>query len=137
MRIYLDSCVFISLAKKEFGFNSRPLFVEAENFLLSSIKSRHEIVLSNLFFDEVKKKTKMPKESICGYFENIGADFSCHESEGFVDFRKFEDMGIHFPDSIHLALAVNLNCNCIVTFNVVDFENAEKIINIFLPSDFY
>ena len=48
---------------------------------------------------------------------------------------KFYHLGIHHPDYIHAAIAFE-NCDCLVTFNIKDFEKIRHFISLFSPADF-
>ncbi|MCX6803515.1 MAG: type II toxin-antitoxin system VapC family toxin [Candidatus Diapherotrites archaeon] len=135
-KIYLDSNVFISLMKKEIGFGQRGLFVEAEQFFVRVKKTGSVIVLSNFLLSEVESVSFYSKSDVLNLLSGFGIDFEEYNASGFVEHKKISDLGIHYPDSFHVALAIISKCDCIVTFNLRDFLPAKKLINVLSPEDF-
>lgn len=134
MRIYLDSCVFISFIKKEFGWNLRPLYLEAE-YLFEWIKdNNHTLVLSPLFFFEVQKKAHLEKESVLEEFHSLGISLEMPPIPKELQLSTFTRLGIHSADAAHLAYAIETKCDMIVTFNIKDFEPAQLHIKIAEPT---
>src|SRR3989338_3998682 len=62
-KIYLDSNVFVSLVREEIDGNFRMLFKEVETALAICNKLNIKVVVSFLFFDEVKSACGLDKES--------------------------------------------------------------------------
>lgn len=135
-RIYLDSNVFISLIKTEIDHNARGLFIEVELFLENVKKNRNTLVLSDWFFKEVKKFCYLEQKEIIDYFTKLEIQVETVKTNEKINYKEFAKKGIHFPDSLHIALAVHYNCNCIVTFNIKDFEKAKDTILVFEPKEF-
>ena len=136
MRIYLDSNVIISLLKEELGRRFRLLYLESESFLRQANKSKFTLVLSNLFFEEVTNILKVDKKSIMDYLSGFSLSIEEFYPKNNPRIKLFHDLGINYPDSLHLALALESNCDCIVTFNKKDFDLAGHIIAIREPTDF-
>lgn len=44
--------------------------------------------------------------------------------------------GIHYADARHIQLAIASNSDCIVTWNIRDFEKAGDIIQVKTPAEF-
>ncbi len=135
-RIYLDSNVFISLFSKELGRNLCGLFVEAEWFFEQVKQKKHFLILSDLFFEEVQKQTYLSKDEITAYFKEQNINFETARIKPGLPWKKFIARGIHYSDALHAATAIAFKCNCIVTFNIKDFEKAKNEIKSFEPSDF-
>lgn len=135
-RVYLDSNVFISLIDREIGKGVRGLFVEAEQFLERVKESGDVLVLSDLFFREVQRKTGMKQESVIAYLENEQVEVETVQQKEPNRVRKLLGKGIHFSDALHVDIALRENCDCIVTFNVKDFENVRELIGLFEPAEF-
>lgn len=135
-RIYLDSNVFISLVDREVGRNARGLFVEAELFLERAKKHGCVLVLSDWFFKEVKKACYLAREEVLDYFLKIGITAEPVAQRETLSLREFKGRGMHFPDSLHAAIAVKHGCDCIVTFNTRDFEKIKDLIAVFEPVEF-
>ena len=136
MLVYLDSNVFISLIDRELGRNIRGLFVEAELFFDKAKKEGHVLVLSDWFFKEVKKICYLDKEEVLEYFEKIGVNVKTVDLNEKVSFEEFSQKGVHFHDALHVAITLHFKCDCIVTFNVKDFEKASYKIMVFEPGTF-
>jgi predicted nucleic acid-binding protein len=135
-RIYLDSNVFISLFNKEIGFGLRGLFVEADSFFELVKKDGETIILSKWFFEEVEKSCLIAKSDILSFFTQKVIKF---ETVGYPlkdSWKEFAAMGIHSSDSLHVASAIEFKCDCIVTFNVKDFEKVIDIIPVIEPCAF-
>ena len=135
-RIYLASNVFIALINCEVGFHQRGLFVEAQNFLDKARATCAVVVLSGLFFDEIKSKFFYSKEDVLNFLNDFGILIECVSFKSKIDLRKFSVLGIHYPDSLHIAFALEAKCDCIVTFNLKDFLPACKYIQIISPDLF-
>ncbi len=135
-RVYLDSNVFISLINKEIGREFRGLFVEAELFIERIKEQRHILVLSEWFFKEIEQTTHIRKEEILKYFKNLNIKTEVVKEEEKLPIKKFEKRGIPFPDALHLAIAVKQKCDCVVTFNVKDFEMGKNKMEIIEPLEF-
>jgi predicted nucleic acid-binding protein len=135
-RIYLDSNVFISLIDREIGKGSRGLFVEAEQFLERVKESSSMLVLSDWFFKEIHSFNFMKKEAVIDYFLSLGVKTETlpNEKELPVDVVRFREL--HSADAFHAAIAIAAKCDCIVTFNIKDFEKVREIIPVFEPADF-
>ena len=137
-RLYVDSNVLISLLREEINGNFRSLFSEASAFFDYARKHKAVIVVSDLFFSEVQRRAYMKKEEILDYLKSV--DIKTEQAEftnqDFPDFRKFVAIGIHCSDAKHLAVALRLKCDAIVTFNRKDFERAIAFIKIREPGEF-
>jgi len=135
-RVYLDSNVFISLFNEEIGAGLRGLFAEAESFFDRIKEDKHVLVLSEVFFREVERKTFLPKGGVLGFLNDRQIIVECVEEGEKFPIKKFLDAGLHFSDALHAALATRHNCDCIVTFNLKDFLLANNKILVFTPADF-
>jgi len=135
-RIYLDSNVFISFINKEVGRDLRGLFIESKFFLEKVRVQKHILVLSDLFFKEVKKVCYLDKNEIIDYFYNLKIKTELINANSFLDVNKFLHKGMHLSDAIHAAIACSSNCTVIVTFNKKDFDNIKKEIAVLEPLDF-
>ncbi|MBU2099816.1 type II toxin-antitoxin system VapC family toxin [Candidatus Micrarchaeota archaeon] len=136
-RVYLDSNVFISFANQEIGSNLRPLFIEAEQFFTLVKKKECILILSYLFFDEVKRKCFSDKEQVLGHFKEIEIKTEVIEPEKEIFIGNFVSKGLHYTDAVHAAIALKEKCDCIITFNIKDFEKVSDKIKVFQPSEFY
>ncbi len=134
MRIYLDSNVFISVFNDEIGRNFRALFVDAENFLNKVKKDGHILVLSDLFFEEVQEIIYLGKNEVLSYLKTRNISTECVTGQNFEQVKHFINKGVHSSDATHAAIAVEHNCDCIVTFNTKDFEQIKDTISILEPA---
>jgi predicted nucleic acid-binding protein len=135
-RIYLDSNVFISVVNVEIGRRTRGLFVEAELFLNIVRKEGHVLLLSKLFFDEVKAHCYFTKEDVFAYFQE--KEIKCELAEELDnDFlRSLKKTAVNVSDAIHAETAIKNKCDCIVTFNARHFEKIKGRISVFEPAEF-
>lgn len=135
-RIYLDSNVIISLVCEEVGAGLKGLFVEARDFLEIVAKNNHLLVLSDLFFYEVKRRTLFERNEVLKYLQELSVNVEIFKAKKKPFLKNIEEKGVHYPDSLHVGLALQANCDCIVTFNTKDFEVVSNMIKIKDPADF-
>lgn len=135
-RIYLDSNVFISAVKEEIDSECRGLYVEAQRFFEVVKGEKHILVLSELFFKEVFNASRFDKTNILNYFKSLEIVFEIFEGNSKLSPKDFLKRGLHFTDSMHAAIAVFHKCDCIVTFNIKDFEKVKDKIRVFEPNEF-
>ncbi|MFH0970840.1 MAG: PIN domain-containing protein [Candidatus Diapherotrites archaeon] len=126
-RMYLDANVFISYFRGEIGANYRGLFVEAEKVLDFLHVNGHTVVISSLCLKEIETVSYIRKTELEDLFKrkNITTEFVTNPE--YLDWKPFEKIGIHYPDALHVALAIYYQCEAIITFNVHDFLPAKKI----------
>ena len=135
MRIYLDANVFISLFQEEIGHGFRGLNIEARDFFERASKRKDTIYISVLFLKEISKILFMKKEQVLEEFEKRNLKIKLLGKPKKENVLKFYHLGIHHPDYIHAAIAFE-NCDCLVTFNIKDFEKIRHFISLFSPADF-
>ncbi|MFH1225279.1 MAG: type II toxin-antitoxin system VapC family toxin [Candidatus Diapherotrites archaeon] len=138
LRIYLDSNVLISLARQELGRGFRMLAQDSEAFLSLCDEGDHTLVLSDLFFGEIEKIISLGKADVIGLLKKYNAKT---ETAGEGNKSKEADKlqkktGMHFADSLHLALALDSKCDVLVSWNKGDFSAAEKFIRCLTPEEF-
>lgn len=139
MRLYLDSNVLISLIRSEItrGFNL--FYHETEKFFELCRKNKLTLVISELFLKEVKLKLSFKNyDEILEYFDSIfKIKYECVMFSADIKERgrKFESLGVHFPDSLHAAFALNANCKYLVTWNKKDFTPVENLITVISPDE--
>jgi len=135
VKIYLDSNVLISLIKEEIGKPVRLMYENAKLFFECCKKSKITLTISQLFLDEVKYALPLTEREILNYFDSI------HElNYEFVeitkkDVKKSNKFNIHKADALHAAIAINNNCDYLVTWNIRDFKELKEI-KIREPTDF-
>ena len=135
-RVYLDSNVFISLFNREVGRGIRGLFVEAEQFFERVKEQNHVIVLSNLFFDEVLRRTHLSQGEVTAYLKEHRINVEIAIIKPNLPWRALVAQGLHNSDALHAAAAIAFNCDCVVTFNTKHFEKARSKIKVVEPADF-
>ena len=136
MRIYLDSNVFISMFNKELNGNLRGLFVEAEGFFELARRKGCVLVLSELFFKEVKKICRNEENEVLDFLAQRGLKVELAFAQGEVSLKKLLKQGMHSTDAVHAAIAIKVKCDCIVTFNTKDFQAVKNIIPVLEPLEF-
>lgn len=136
-RVYLDSNVFISLNLQEIGGDFSGLFIQAQLFFNQARKNNDVVVVSKLALGEIQKKTSLSEEDIFSYLSEIGVSVELVVFDrDNLEFNRFMKMGIHTADALHIALAIKAKCDCIVTFNIKDFEKAGKYLRAVAPAEF-
>ncbi len=130
--------MLISVLREEIGRNLRLLSGEAEEFLNYARDNKIVIVLSDLFFIELEDVISYNKQSVIEFIKEKGIIFEEVKmlQDDIENAKKFEKIGVHSPDSKHIAIAIRIKCDCIVTFNLKDFEKAAKFIQIIEPKYF-
>ncbi|MEK6821462.1 MAG: hypothetical protein AABY11_03635 [archaeon] len=121
--------------KKEVGFHWRGLFIEADGFFERVGKNEDTVVLSELFFNEVRKIIQMEAEDVVGVFDALHVKTERYSVRGALFTRQFKQKGIHQMDATHLAISIQAECQCVVTFNLKDFER-QQIIQVYEPATF-
>ncbi|MFH1663303.1 MAG: PIN domain-containing protein [archaeon] len=137
-RIYLDSNVLISLLRDEIDKSFRLLSAEAQQFFDYARKHGGILVLSDLFYKEIKDIIKLDKKSVNQFFFSVKVFFEETEfaEQDFRESKKLESFGVHYPDSLHAAIAIRTKCNSIATFNSKDFKGLREKIKVVEPRDF-
>lgn len=132
-RIYLDANVFISIVKEEIGFSTRGLYIEATEFLIRTKNSGDTLVLSTLFFSEVEKITFMRPDDILEFFTQQEVKVEILPKIDVTIASQFIGLGIHNADAMHISIAIQTQCDYIVTFNLKDFQKQKRIL-VFGPT---
>lgn len=139
MKLYIDSNVLISLVRGEITRNIKLLYHETEKFFEFCKRDEISLVISELFLREVKSNIGLNNyEEILEYFNSIfKIKYECvlFSAEVKARGKEFESMGIHFPDSVHAAFALNTGCKYLVTWNKKDFLPIENLIRVISPDE--
>jgi predicted nucleic acid-binding protein len=135
-RVYLDSNVFISYIKSEIGKPFRLMFQEVEDFF-AKCPEKYILVLSELTFEEIEKKVHYSKSSTLNFFKGLEIETEVLEIKNkcVKDAGCFIKKGVHSSDALHSALAINSNCDILLTFNTKDFEAVKDLIELKEPED--
>ncbi|MEW6295130.1 MAG: PIN domain-containing protein [Candidatus Diapherotrites archaeon] len=116
MRLYLDSNVLISYLRSEIdkAFNVR--FQSSEKFFAACGLLKTELVISQLFLVEIKKKVFSEEKGIKQLFEDFGIKTTIiNNVEKDKVLKIMKETEIHFADATHIANAVEYNCEYIST----------------------
>lgn len=139
-RLYLDSNVFISMAREEISPDFTLLCRDSELFLSLCRKKGFTIVISFFFFDEVKNSIFLEREDILDSLENdygVKLEIIEKKKEYFIGAREIaRENEIHYADALHTAIARDNKCDLIISWNKKDFEKIKKIVNYKTPSEF-
>jgi len=127
MKLYVDSNVIISLIREEIGFRLRSLYSEAENFFKKAGMQNDTIIVSPLTISEICKITKIQKDDVLEILSEFGIKVLLINKQE-INHTKFIELGLHYPDSLHAALAESLGCDAIITFNTKDFKGLNEIV---------
>jgi len=133
MRIYLDSNVFISYIREEIGRNYRPLYHEAEKLFEYCHDNSHTLVLSKLFFEEIKRMCYLNSEKAVELLTEKNLIVERIPNTTYVS-KEILQLGIHRLDALHVTTAIENNCDAIATFNTKDFEKVSTKIKIINPT---
>jgi len=135
-RIYLDSNVFIAFVKQEIGKPLRLMFQDVDDFFRACPK-RHVIVLSGLGLKEIEKVVHYSKSDLLGFFgeRKIRTELIEPKKEDVEQSQRLMAKGIHYPDSLHAALALNSKCEILLTFNKKDFVAIGSQIEVKEPAE--
>ena len=133
-RLYLDTNVFISYVQREIGFGWRALFVETERFFIAVKKHDHVIILSPLFFREVEKITYMKEEDVMAQLGGLNVKIEILKEITTLHISPYLAFGVPTQDATHIAYAVTSRCDVVVTFNLKDFQPAQKYIKTLSPA---
>ncbi len=136
MRLYLDSNIFISFVREEIdgAFNLR--YKDAEIFFSYCIKHKIELVVSDLFFDEVKKIASLERQTTKEILGGLGIFFAATANAAENKAKEIsQETGIHLSDAAHVATAIETNCVMIISWNKKDFEKTNNFIPCYSPSE--
>ena len=138
-RIYLDSNVFVSLVREEIDGNFRMLYKDSEIALSVCKRLGIKLVLSFLFFDEVKNACGLDRKSVVEILQRYVSDMDFVEKsqpllikEAYELTKKF---GLHRSDAVHVTIARHCNCDLIMTWNIKDFGKISAL-DCITPSEF-
>jgi len=81
-------------------------------------------VLSDWFFAEVERAGYWTRLEVLHHFEKNGVNVEIVEPKAQLNVREWQRLGIPRSDAVHAAIAAYARCDCLVTFNVRDFEPA-------------
>lgn len=134
-RIYLDANVFIAFIKSELGKGFKLMEQDVEEFFRQARK-KYLLILSDWFFDEVKRNGYYSKEDVLGFFSKRRILFEVINTtkEDLVK-AKNEFGKIHKTDAVHAVLALKSKCSVLLTFNTKDFEPIKNLIEVCEPSE--
>lgn len=138
-KIYMDSNVFISCARQEINGILNLRFLDTENFFSLCKKLSAVLVLSKPFFEEVEKTIGMDSSSAQEFVKEQG--IAVELPQDMPEYRaKADELGrrfsVHFPDSLHLAIAAYLKCAFLVSWNKRDFSGAQHFLPCLTPAEF-
>jgi len=100
---------------------------------------KFEIVLSGLALKEIEKIVHYSKEDVVQFFRERKISASLiGTTESNVEMSKaFIKKGVHYPDSLHAAIALNSGCRVFLTFNKKDFNAIEGWIEVREPEELF
>ncbi len=135
-RIYLDANVFIAFVKSEIWKPFKLFSQYAEDFI-AVCTEKYIFVISDHDLSEIKKIIYYDEKTICGILETLEITTEKIITRD-LDYQKNEEFkrkGIHSADALHAALAINSNCDILLTFNKKDFVPVQKLIKIREPNE--
>lgn len=130
-RYYVDTNVLLSHFNSEVGGITKIQMKRAKDFLEKCAKENHKFILSDLTLKEAEKNSYLTEEEIEQSLKNIGIDIILTETT-LPDKKKADkierETDIHYPDSLHVQLALKTDADIIVTWNEKDFKKAKHLI---------
>ena len=138
MKLYIDSNIIISYLKSEFGGVTKAQSIRVKDFLSNSSMKKFTFIFSDLTYFEIKKIAYFSEQEVNGLMKKfkINIEEVKTDKETFEKAEKVkQEIKIHYPDNIHVALALKSKANAIITWNLKDFLKAKKLIKVLTPSD--
>ncbi len=140
MRLYIDSNVLIGYFKDELGGLTQAHMIRVKEFLEQCESGGHIVILSDLVFDEIEKHAYHNEREVLDFLDSFDLkSIVIYGSD--EDYQKAKEIGkstgIHFPDNLHVQLALRSKADAVVTWNIKDFEKVKGIIDVFRPSELF
>lgn len=138
MRLYVDSNVIISYLRSEFGGLTKLQFYKVKEFLSACKIRGHVFIISDLCSKEILENAYSSREEIEEMLKTLGIKFEAVRTAPATAARAREILrstGIHYPDNIHVQLAVEAKSDAIVTWNTRDFIKAKKLVPCLRPDE--
>ncbi|MEW6294853.1 MAG: hypothetical protein AB1467_00985 [Candidatus Diapherotrites archaeon] len=137
MRLYLDSNIIISYINLDFGRNYELMYKRVEDFFALCAKRKFTLIISSLTINEVNKNSFCAEEDLIELLKRHGVRFGIIRMANSIEKREPELrlLGIHFPDSLHVAYALESKSDFIVTWNKKDFEPIKHLIDVISPDE--
>lgn len=139
-KVYVDSNVFISFWDKEYGRNITD-FLEyySEEVLNRVIGCEFFIVISDWTVKELMAREQVSREELMSALSPYQLiqklEIVTPDSNDFEEAKRIKKQtGIHYPDSMHAALAKKAGA-IIVTWNTKDFNLVKDIIEVRTPKE--
>ena len=131
MRLYLDSNVFISFVREEFGRGYRQLGTESELFFAFCKKNEFKLIFSEIFFEEVKLKTALDEKGVCEIITHLGINFIIAKNPKNLKIKAIsacKKLSTHLSDAIHYIIALEEKVDALITFNKKDFKKVSEFL---------
>lgn len=136
-KVYLDTDVFISCVREEINGALNMRFLEAEEFFLLCEKLGATLVLSKLFFNEVRKITGLDRQDVFDILNGFGFKTEVFERTlKESELEVFKKSGMHHSDATHASSAIISGAMYLVTWNKPHFEVASNFIKALAPNEF-
>ena len=78
----------------------------------------------------------MSEAEVTTYFKEQKVNFEIARIKHGLPWRKYVAKGVHYSDALHMATANVFKCDCIVTFNIKNFEKVKDEIKSVEPAKF-
>ncbi len=135
-RVYLDANIFIAFVKGDMGKPFKLMYQDVDDFL-GVCPGRFVVVLSGLAFLEIGRKAYWSKQELLHFFLARKIDVEVIEGNerrvALAD--EFRRKGVHSADAFHAALAVDSDCDVLLTYNKKDFRPVEGLIQVLTPKE--
>lgn len=137
MRVYVDTCVWISLFK---GEKSRYIDNDqvALNIFNRALDREFKIIVSDWLLFELKKAT--PKEHMHLLHALLNKLHThkavVHVIKDAASIQVAKQSPTHWQDALHVVLAKKAKADVLLTWNIKDFYSLRTLLEIKLPYEF-
>lgn len=136
-KICLDANVLISYLRQEVGRDFKLLSQESERFFTSCSDIGAVIVLSELFFKEIKNAIGLGKQDALEALNGFGLKTELLEGKfKDSDLEPFRHLAAHRSDAIYVYSTKASGASCLVTWNKKHFEGVAGMISVLSPTEF-
>ena len=135
-RVYLDSNIFIAFIRGDMGKPFKAMYHSVET-LFKRFPENHVLVLSGIFFNEVKDNGFYSRDETLAFFREYEIKVIAIESteKDSKLANEFMQKGVHRQDAMHAAMAINNGCAVLLTYNKKDFVPVNGMVAVLEPND--
>ena len=139
VKVYVDSNVFISIVKGDFGRNLEFMELRSDDFLNRSLECEYDLVISNWVLKEFYAKTGLSETGFQELIVKNPAKVKIINvfQEDLKNAKLLINQVNGFSDCVHVTIALKNECDFICTWNVKDFFKLEEnhVIKVRKPDE--